>query len=119
MVGSRRFTETDLAVSKKISTIRRSKGIRCSELAAVLEVSLQQYNKYEKGVNRLSASSLFKIANCLDVSVEKFFEPLTKNEKLISEYGELFDSILIKLHSIKGREKKERLLNFLEMVKNS
>jgi transcriptional regulator with XRE-family HTH domain len=50
-----------------------------ADLAKAVSVSFQQIQKYEKGVNRVSASMLFNIAKALDVPVSYFFEinPLT------------------------------------------
>jgi transcriptional regulator with XRE-family HTH domain len=43
-------------------------------LAALLGVTFQQVQKYEKGVNRIAASRLFGISAALDMPVAKFFE---------------------------------------------
>jgi len=39
-----------------------------------LGVSFQQVQKYEKGVNRVSASRLFEICRVLNVSLASMFE---------------------------------------------
>ena len=44
-------------------------GISQEELAQALDLTFQQVQKYEKGVNRVSASMLVKIAKRLDTSV--------------------------------------------------
>ena len=47
-----------------------------SELAARLNLSFQQIQKYERGTNRVSASTLHRIATILDAPLSWFFESL-------------------------------------------
>jgi transcriptional regulator with XRE-family HTH domain len=56
------------------------------DLGAGLGVTFQQIQKYEKGVNRLSAAMMVRIAEVLKVDVQYFFEELptgVKNNKEI------------------------------------
>ena len=45
-----------------------------ADLAETLGVSFQQIQKYEKGVNRVSAARLFAICKALNVSLSSMFE---------------------------------------------
>ena len=49
-------------------------GMSQSKLGAVLGVTFQQIQKYEKGVNRISASRLKQAASIFDVDVDWFYE---------------------------------------------
>jgi transcriptional regulator with XRE-family HTH domain len=49
-------------------------GISQVELAAALDLSFQQVQKYEKGTNRIGASRLEHISRFLQVPVAFFFE---------------------------------------------
>jgi transcriptional regulator with XRE-family HTH domain len=49
-------------------------GMSQSKLGAVLGVTFQQIQKYEKGVNRISASRLKQAASEFDVDVDWFYE---------------------------------------------
>ena len=54
-----------------------------SDLGNKSGITFQQVQKYEKGVNRVSASRLQEFAKCLDVTVSFFFEGLpSHNAKL-------------------------------------
>ncbi len=59
----------DLDVGARIRIRRRLLSISQEELASALELTFQQVQKYEKGVNRVSASMLVKIARRLDTTV--------------------------------------------------
>ena len=50
-------------------TRRRQIGLSQAELAERLGVSFQQVQKYERGANRVAASTLLVAAQALDVSV--------------------------------------------------
>jgi transcriptional regulator with XRE-family HTH domain len=51
------------------------------DLGAALGVSFQQVQKYEKGVNRLSAAMMVRIAQVLKVDVQYFFDGLPTSVK--------------------------------------
>jgi transcriptional regulator with XRE-family HTH domain len=51
------------------------------ELGKALGVSFQQVQKYEKGVNRLSAAKMVQIAAVLKVDVQYFFDELPTGAK--------------------------------------
>jgi len=51
-------------------------GVSQTKLADALGLTFQQVQKYEKGVNRISASRLQRMADVLQVSAPFFFEGL-------------------------------------------
>jgi transcriptional regulator with XRE-family HTH domain len=56
-----------------------------TQLADALGVTFQQVQKYEKGVNRISASRLQQISQILQVSIPFFFEGFAHRDKRIKE----------------------------------
>jgi transcriptional regulator with XRE-family HTH domain len=63
----------DIEVGHRIRVERLSRGISQSVLGDKLGVTFQQVQKYEKGVNRVGAGRLTKIAEVLGVPVSTFF----------------------------------------------
>ena len=59
----------DVAVGLRIKAVRCTLGQTQADLGKAIGVSFQQVQKYERGTNRVSASSLFAIASHLQVSV--------------------------------------------------
>ncbi len=59
----------DVEVGARIRIRRRLVGVKQEELAQALHLTFQQVQKYEKGVNRVSASMLVRIARRLDTTV--------------------------------------------------
>jgi DNA-binding XRE family transcriptional regulator len=64
----------DLYIGARMRERRHALGISQADLAHTLGVSFQQIQKYEKGVNRVSAARLFAICKALNVSLSSMFE---------------------------------------------
>jgi transcriptional regulator with XRE-family HTH domain len=77
----------DVEVGHRIRIERLSRGLSQTALANQLGVTFQQVQKYEKGVNRVGAGRLTKIAEVLGVSVSTFFsgKEVLESEKLLKE----------------------------------
>lgn len=54
-------------------------------LADQVGLSFQQFQKYEKGTNRISASKLHEFAKLLDVPVSFFFDDMPKEMKAAAQ----------------------------------
>ena len=67
-------TSTDKHVGATIRMRRLTLGLSQSNLADAVEVTFQQIQKYEKGINRVSASRIQQLAKVLNVPVSFFFE---------------------------------------------
>lgn len=70
----RRSTIADKRIGQKVRTLRLAKRLSQTELANMIGVTFQQVQKYEKGVNRIGAGRLQRIANALEVEAPTFFE---------------------------------------------
>src|SRR5215831_11165119 len=64
----------DTRVGELIHSLRITRGLSQTELGVAAGITFQQIQKYEKGVNRVSAGRLKKIASALDVPMSAFFE---------------------------------------------
>jgi transcriptional regulator with XRE-family HTH domain len=71
-----RHNPIDVHVGHQIRQRRATLGISQEQLAAVLGLSFQQVQKYERGVNRVGASRLHDLAHALDVPIGYFFEDM-------------------------------------------
>ena len=118
----------DLYIGKRLKLRRVMLHMSQDELASMIGVTFQQIQKYESGINRVSASRLLVIAKILQVDVLFFFDgieneipqfetvpdvvaeqiskfdPLTNNETLtlINAYWKLSDI-----------EKRQKILDFI------
>ena len=66
----------DVHVGKRVRHRRWMVGMTQQQLAERVGIKFQQIQKYETGMNRVSASRLWDIADALEVPVSFFFEGL-------------------------------------------
>jgi len=64
----------DVHVGKRVRHRRWMVGMTQQQLAEKVGIKFQQIQKYETGMNRVSASRLWDIAEALDVQVSFFFD---------------------------------------------
>ncbi|CAA7624946.1 helix-turn-helix domain-containing protein [Magnetospirillum sp. SS-4] len=67
---------TDQYVGDRLRHRRQQLGMTQTELGRAIGLTLQQVQKYERGVNRVSCSRLFDLSKALHVSVSYFFDGL-------------------------------------------
>ena len=72
----------DLHVGMRIRLRRRAVSVSQEKLAEALGLTFQQVQKYERGLNRVSASKLYDIARTLNASISYFFEGLAAPEMI-------------------------------------
>lgn len=69
----------DIHVGSRMQLRRTLMGMTQEQLAKAIGVSFQQVQKYERGLNRLSASRLFDVCQALGVSITYFFEDVPED----------------------------------------
>lgn len=60
-------------IACNIKRFRREKKITQRELGKILKVTYQQIQKYEHGLNRISADNLYTIALFFKIPIDRFF----------------------------------------------
>ena len=73
-MGSKQPDLIDVEVGQRTRIQRLAAGLSQSELAERIGVTFQQVQKYEKGMNRVGAGRLTRIARVLNVPVGSFFD---------------------------------------------
>ena len=66
----------DIHVGARGRERRESLGMSQTDLGDYVGLTVQQIQKYERGINRISASKLWAIAGLFEVPIEWFFEGL-------------------------------------------
>ena len=79
----------DAHVGKRIRHRRWMVGMTQQQLADKVGIKFQQIQKYETGMNRVSASRLWDIADALGVQIAFFFEGLTENQQTETPLGDM------------------------------
>ena len=79
----------DPRIGLRIRTLRLERGLSQAELGELLGVSFQQVQKYEKGVNRVSAGRLHRVAEALQVPVTFFYAGFADRGRADAQFIEL------------------------------
>lgn len=74
MSDSKSPSGVDRVVGQRLRWRRREMKLTQEQLGEKLGLTFQQVQKYEKGVNRISAGRLFEVADVLSVPITYFFE---------------------------------------------
>ncbi len=70
------ITELDIAIGEKIVKARKALRLTRKDLAHKLHITHQQLQKYENGINRITASRLSEISKILKVDINYFYNDL-------------------------------------------
>lgn len=84
----------DVHVGKRIRQRRWMNGTTQQQLAEAVGIKFQQIQKYETGMNRVSASRLWDIAHVLNVPVSFFFEGLDAADVSETRAGDVPSDVL-------------------------
>jgi transcriptional regulator with XRE-family HTH domain len=82
-----RSDSQDLEIGQKIRAVRVARRMSQTTLANGLGLTFQQVQKYERGVNRVSAGRLQKIAEMLETPVMFFYGEPGPRKKQDQDHG--------------------------------
>lgn len=105
-----KVSKEDVVIGQKLRQKRSSLGLTQDRIAKFLEISPQQVQKYERGLNRISGSKLWKLANFLGVQIDYFFDKITSSAQTfhtnhhddILEHNEEYTSFAEAQHPFEG-----------------
>lgn len=83
----RKAGAVDVAIGKRLRSIRIMSGSTQADLASKMKITFQQLQKYEQGANRISARSMWDMSRILSANIAFFF-PGTKIKKKASVLAE-------------------------------
>ena len=84
----------DIHVGKRVRHRRWMNGTTQQQLAEAVGIKFQQIQKYETGMNRVSASRLWDIAKVLNVEVSFFFEGFDDDAPAVASTSDMPGDIL-------------------------
>jgi transcriptional regulator with XRE-family HTH domain len=102
----------DVHVGMRIRHRRWMNGTTQQQLADAVGIKFQQIQKYETGMNRVSASRLWDVANALGVPVSFFFDGLNADTDAARKVSDLPGDIMT------DREALELLRSYYAIPKN-
>lgn len=84
----------DVHVGKRIRHRRWMNGTTQQQLAEAVGIKFQQIQKYETGMNRVSASRLWDISKVLNVEISFFFEGISDDTPKVESTSDMPGDIL-------------------------
>jgi len=99
-VGDRqpRISEMDRTIGERVRHLRQMRGLSQTMLGKAVGVTFQQMQKYESGLNRISASTLVCVCNTLKVTPMEILGGLLDQEMQSEDL-----KVLEKLHVAEDR----------------
>lgn len=92
------MNDINCIVGQRIRRLRCDRGLKTKELAKLLGISPQQISRYERGINKIDVSTVFKIINLFDFPYESLFSgpevedfTQTKNSLMYMDQGAFYD----------------------------
>ena len=80
--------EIDIQIGQRLRIRRTSLGMTQEELGNTLNVTFQQIQKYERGINRISSAALYEISKALKTDINYFFDTVkVQNQHLSTTYN--------------------------------
>jgi transcriptional regulator with XRE-family HTH domain len=76
----RQVSAIDRKVAANLRRLRLQAGLTQTEIAEAIGVSFPQEQKYESGINRISASKLFLAARRIGCTLDELFEGADDSE---------------------------------------
>jgi transcriptional regulator with XRE-family HTH domain len=77
----------DVHVGQRLRQRRMLVGLSQGKLGEAVGLTFQQIQKYERGINRMGASRLFRFAEILSISVGYFFENMAADSAAVAVRG--------------------------------
>jgi transcriptional regulator with XRE-family HTH domain len=107
MQRAQRPDPPDVALGRRLKSLRIRRGLSQTALGEVLGVSFQQIQKYERGAHRLRVSQLRRLAEALAVSAAELLDsPRTES----SEIADMIDTRVARrlMNAFQGLTSRER-----------
>ncbi len=102
-------------IGRQIRLARNIKTMTLDQLAKPLGITYQQLQKYEKGINRISAARLFEVSQILDQPITFFYDGVIHDLAHHIGYPELKTAFSI--YKIQNKEIKLHLVNLVDQMR--
>tara|TARA_B100000674_G_C37533479_1_gene774944 strand:+ start:95 stop:607 length:513 start_codon:yes stop_codon:yes gene_type:complete len=114
----------DVHVGQRVRQRRVLCGLSQTELANAIGLTFQQLQKYERGINRISASKLWQISQVLQVPVQWFFkefsEPKEKEDKRLESFHMERETLeLVRNYVAVPADVRRKFLSLVKSIANS
>ena len=117
--SARKADLIDKHVGQRVRDRRRSLELSQQDIAHLLGISYQQVQKYECGLNRISAGRLFMLGHIMRIPVSYFYEGLPPAEDMLSGRVDASDMILPVVDSLPNANIRDALGDLVRAIRDS
>lgn len=87
MINTDELKIIEESIGKQLRAKRIKRGFTLASIAAKVEISHQQVQKYEQAQSRISAAMLYKFAEIYGIGIEQFFEDVKNSIKHMDPFA--------------------------------
>lgn len=106
-------TEIDGRIAERMKFLRVSKNMSQTDIAKPMGITFQQYQKYEKSINRISAARLITFLEIVNVDMNDFLRDIVdvedREHAVFSSLSDIEIKILREFSELPEIAKKEAL----------
>lgn len=117
--SARKADLIDKHVGQRLRDRRRTLDLSQQDIAHTLGISYQQVQKYECGLNRISAGRLFMLGHIMRVSVSYFYEGLPPAEDMISGRIDISNIIVPDVDALPNANIRDALSDLVRAIRDS
>ncbi|WP_417460148.1 helix-turn-helix domain-containing protein [Kordiimonas sp.] len=118
-LSARKADLIDKHVGRRLRDRRRSLDLSQQDIANILSISYQQVQKYESGLNRVSAGRLYLLAHIMHTTVGYFYEGLPSGDEILSGRITEMDLIIPELETLPSANVRDALSDLVRAIKES
>lgn len=109
----KRVNKDTRIIGANLRNMRRASGLSLEEIAAILEITHQQVQKYESGQNRFPVEKLFRLRQFYGVPYDFFFEGIGPAAREEENSGR---DLFVRLVSIRDQELRKKAEDILAIL---
>ncbi|WP_417458732.1 helix-turn-helix domain-containing protein [Kordiimonas sp.] len=118
-LSARKADLIDKHVGRRLRDRRRTLDLSQQDIANILSISYQQVQKYESGLNRVSAGRLYLLAHIMHTDVGYFYEGLPSGDEILSGRITEMDLIIPELETLPSANVRDALSDLVRAIKES
>jgi len=117
--SARKADLIDKHVGQKLRDRRRTLDLSQQDIAQILGISYQQVQKYECGLNRVSAGRLFMLGHIMRVPVSYFYEGLPPAEEMLTGKIDMSELIIPDVETLPNANIRDALSDLVRAIRDS
>ncbi|MEX0300148.1 MAG: helix-turn-helix domain-containing protein [Kordiimonas sp.] len=117
--SARKADLIDKHVGQRLRDRRRALDMSQQDIAQILGISYQQVQKYECGLNRISAGRLFMLSHIMSIPVTHFYDGLPPAEDMLMGKIDVADVMMPNVDTLPNANIRDALTDLVRAIRDS